>query len=148
MKPWLLLALLLAVAIADDEPPKDDEQKHEYAFATEMKDEDVGSTDKLIRLLRDGDQELMDVTYVIGIWDSTNKEIPQKDWSKTMLKKMECFKWADVQKDKDEDEEKKEEDNPPPTDDDKDKKDDSVLYTADECKEQWAPIKDWEKDSL
>ena len=150
MKLWLL-ALCFLVAFAEDEPADDSSSgSDEYSCMKKIDEGDVDTTTKLMKLLRDGSEENMDLMYIIAIYDSTDKGIPTSDWAHTMNMRLKCFEWQDVN-DESDDNDDTSTDADADTDADtgsSDNTDEGPLYTADECKEYWSMVKDWEKDSV
>lgn len=159
----LFLLAILFVAYAQDDAPADDaaaeEEDVEYGSATALEDDDISSTDKLMELLRDGDEENLKTIYAIGLYDGKTKDKRQVAWSDAMREGLECFKFEDVPKT--DHEEKKDDaaadepaarralqDDDAAAGDDAADEEEKPAYTADECKELFEVTKDWKKDTI
>jgi len=112
MKLHLLLLLLVLFATPvwcqDEEAAADDgaaagegeeggdEEGGEYSAPAPIADEDLADNDSLMKLLRSGEEEVMEIIYVIGITDSKQTGAKQKEWAEEMQNDLKMFNFEDV----------------------------------------------------
>ena len=98
----LLFVLLASPVYCQEEAPADDaaaegeeaaaeEEGGEYSAPAPIAEEDLANTESLMKLLRSGEEEVMEIIYVVGITDSSQTGAKQKEWAEEMQNDLKMF---------------------------------------------------------